>query len=148
MNSVHVGAGGKMWLEDAACNRLAELALNDVEVAGSILKEAVSCSAFAVQAVASRPDVHRAFQKGLRASLEATLHIKGLLEMMFDVLSGWIEEFISGRTSLPLQAVFLWTAELILGVKITMPNGCWMMHSTFSGTSEVYVPVVCFIRAS
>ena len=83
-----------MWLEDAACNRLVELALNDVEVAGSILKEAVSCSAFAVQAVSS-PEVHKAFQKGLRASLEATLHIKGLLEMMFDVLSGWIEEFIS-----------------------------------------------------
>jgi hypothetical protein len=33
--------------------------------------------------------------QGLRASLEATLHIKGLLEMMFDVLSGWIDEFIS-----------------------------------------------------
>jgi hypothetical protein len=34
-------------------------------------------------------------RQGLRASLEATMHVKGLLEMMFDVLSGWINEFIS-----------------------------------------------------
>ncbi|CAL8468092.1 g7631 [Coccomyxa elongata] len=86
--------GGKMWLEDAACNKLAELALNDVGVAGSILREAVSCSPFAVRSVDS-PDVHKAFQQGLLTSLQATLHIKGLLEMMFDVLSGWIDEFIS-----------------------------------------------------
>ncbi|EIE20699.1 hypothetical protein COCSUDRAFT_57268 [Coccomyxa subellipsoidea C-169] len=85
--------GGKMWLEDAACNKLAELALNDVGVAGSVLREAVSSSAFAVEAV-SNPDVHKAFQQGLLTSLQATLHIKGLLEMMFDVLSGWIDEFI------------------------------------------------------
>lgn len=32
--------------------------------------------------------------QGLLTSLQATLHIKGLLEMMFDVLSGWIDEFI------------------------------------------------------
>jgi hypothetical protein len=55
-------AGGKMGLEDAACNKLTELALNDVEVAGSVLREAVSSSAFAVQAV-SDPDVHKAFQQ-------------------------------------------------------------------------------------
>ncbi len=34
-------------------------------------------------------------RQGLLTSLQATLHIKGLLEMMFDVLSGWIDEFIS-----------------------------------------------------
>lgn len=51
-----------MGLEDAACNKLTELALNDVEVAGSVLREAVSSSAFAVQAV-SDPDVHKAFQQ-------------------------------------------------------------------------------------
>ena len=51
-----------MWLEDAACNKLAELALNDVGVAGSILREAVSCSPFAVRSVDS-PDVHKAFQQ-------------------------------------------------------------------------------------
>lgn len=55
-------AGGKMWLEDEACNKLAELALNDVGVAGSILREAVSCSPFAVRSVDS-PDVHKAFQQ-------------------------------------------------------------------------------------
>ena len=32
--------------------------------------------------------------QGLLTSLQATLHIKGLLEMMFDVLSGWIDDFI------------------------------------------------------
>ncbi len=53
-----------MWLEDAACNKLAELALNDVGVAGSILREAVSCSPFAVRSVDS-PDVHKAFQQVL-----------------------------------------------------------------------------------
>lgn len=37
----------------------------------------------------------RVFGQGLLTSLQATLHIKGLLEMMFDVLSGWIDEFIS-----------------------------------------------------
>ena len=33
--------------------------------------------------------------QGLRAALEATMRIKGLLEMMFDKLSGWIDEFIN-----------------------------------------------------
>ena len=51
-----------MGSEDAACNRLTELALNDVSMAGSILAEAVSSSAFAVEAVAS-PEAHEAFQK-------------------------------------------------------------------------------------
>ncbi len=32
--------------------------------------------------------------QGLCAALEATMRIKGLLEMMFDVLSGWIDQFI------------------------------------------------------
>lgn len=51
-----------MGSEDAACNRLTELALNDVSMAGSILAEAVTNSAFAVAAVAS-PEAHEAFQK-------------------------------------------------------------------------------------
>ena len=34
-------------------------------------------------------------EQGLRGSLEATMHVKGLLEMMFDVLSSWLDEFIS-----------------------------------------------------
>ncbi len=61
-----------MWLEDAACNKLAELALNDVGVAGSVLKEAVSSSAFAVEAV-SNPDVHKAFQQVCICTLRSVL---------------------------------------------------------------------------
>ena len=38
---------------------------------------------------------HTALVQGLRACLEATMHIKGLLEMMFDKLAGWINEFIT-----------------------------------------------------
>lgn len=51
-----------MGSEDAACNRLTELALNDVDVAGSILAEAVASSETAVAAV-KRPEAHQAFQK-------------------------------------------------------------------------------------
>ena len=51
-----------MGSEDAACNRLTELALNDVDVAGSILAEAVASSEAAVAAV-RRPEAHQAFQK-------------------------------------------------------------------------------------
>lgn len=43
--------------------------------------------------------------QGLRASLEATMGVKGLLEMMFDVLSGWIDEFISDMEVCGLLAV-------------------------------------------
>lgn len=36
------------------------------------------------------------------------MHIKGLLEMMFDVLSGWIDEFISDmEVRLPLHCALL-----------------------------------------
>ena len=42
--------------------RLTELALNDVDVAGSILAEAVASSEAAVAAV-KRPEAHQAFQK-------------------------------------------------------------------------------------
>ncbi len=54
-----------MWLEDAACNKLAELALNDVGVAGSILRavgldELVTTSAADYEArarmLATQPD--------------------------------------------------------------------------------------------
>ena len=39
--------------------------------------------------------MHGWLAQGLCAALEATMRIKGLLEMMFDVLSGWIDQFIS-----------------------------------------------------
>ena len=40
-------------------------------------------------------DPKAATVQGLGACLEATMHIKGLLEMMFDKLAGWIDEFIA-----------------------------------------------------
>eukprot|EP00891_Asterochloris_glomerata_P005709 jgi/Astpho2/5709/Aster-02947 len=54
--------GAKVCAEDAACNQMAELVLNDLEE--------------------------------VRASLQASLRVKGLLEMMFEVLSNWIDAFI------------------------------------------------------
>ena len=39
--------------------------------------------------------------QGLRGALEAAMRIKGLLEMMFDVLSGWIAEFIADMEARP-----------------------------------------------
>ena len=62
MRELDVCVGGRMGSEDAACNRLTELALNDVDVAGSILAEAVASSEAAVAAVKS-PEAHQAFQK-------------------------------------------------------------------------------------
>lgn len=61
----------------------------------------------------------RVFGQGLLTSLQATLHIKGLLEMMFDVLSGWIDEFISDMEVGPAtqfvkqtMIVFSWKREV------------------------------------
>lgn len=48
--------------QDAACEKLAELALNDLAMAGSVLREAVCCSRVAV-AAADREDVVKAFQR-------------------------------------------------------------------------------------
>ncbi|DBA96975.1 TPA: hypothetical protein ACH3X1_001299 [Trebouxia sp. C0004] len=86
--------GGLVSAEDAACNRLTELALNDVEVAKAVLKEAVSGSRFAVEAVEQSDVAHITFQKAMRAGLQGTMRVKGLLEMMFEVLSDWIDAFI------------------------------------------------------
>ena len=137
--------------QDAACERLAELALNDLAMAGAMLREAVGCSRVAV-AAADREDVVKAFQRvggaargaagcrlqaevgcgcdggrlelarelelasrllgqqapcpsprpprlpwwqGLKAALGASLTIKGLLEMMFEVVSEWIDGFLA-----------------------------------------------------
>ena len=71
-----------MGSEDAACNRLTELALNDVSMAGSILAEAVSSSTFAVAAVESA-EAHEAFQKvsAVHASLTCQSNVfEGLLK--------------------------------------------------------------------
>ena len=58
-----------MSQEDAACNRLAELALNDTGTAGQLLKQAASALETAVVAIDDR-DAHAAFQGALRATLQ------------------------------------------------------------------------------
>jgi hypothetical protein len=64
-------AGGLVCQEDAACNRLAELALNDTGTAGQLLKQAASASDAALAAVDDR-DAHASFQAALRATLQVS----------------------------------------------------------------------------
>lgn len=75
--------GGLMSVEDSACERLAELALNDADVAGALLRQALQPCGDAVAAVpaASMREAAVAFQQGLKAALEAVASIKGLLEV-------------------------------------------------------------------
>lgn len=88
--------GGLLSKEDADCERLTELALNDEAIALDTLKEALSgCSAAA--AVLDSKDKSlavEAFLTGLRDGLKAMMELKGLLEMMFNVISAWIDEFL------------------------------------------------------
>eukprot|EP00887_Chlorella_sp_A99_P007916 scaffold12.g7916.t1 len=98
--------GGLVSAEDAACERLSELVLNDAGVARAVLADAVKCSEAAVAAVERDNAVVAAFQQargrrragarllGLKAALESTMTIKGLLEMMYEVISDWILEFL------------------------------------------------------
>lgn len=62
-----------MSKEDAACNRLAELALNDLAYASRMLKEAVSGCEWAEDSMQDR-DVCRAFQNSLRQTLQVARH--------------------------------------------------------------------------
>ncbi|KAL4436854.1 hypothetical protein ABPG75_003993 [Micractinium tetrahymenae] len=89
-------SGGLMSVEDSSCERLTELALNDAEVAGSLLRQALRpCSdACGPWEPASLRESAAAFQRGLKAALDAAVTIKGLLEMMFDVTAGWIDSFL------------------------------------------------------
>ena len=50
-----------LFVQDAACEKLAELALNDLGMAGNVLREVVGCSRVAV-AAADREDVVKAWQ--------------------------------------------------------------------------------------
>ncbi len=61
-----------MSKEDAACNRLAELALNDLAYASRMLKEAVSGCEWAADSMQDR-DVCRTFQSSLRNTLQVGL---------------------------------------------------------------------------
>ena len=100
--------GALLSAEDAACERVLELILNDREVAEMVLAEIVSTSADGSVAMQANPAAAvAAFQLGLRRGLEATMGLKGLLEMMFDVVTDWISEFIDdieGIASSPSSA--------------------------------------------
>lgn len=87
--------GALLSAEDAACERILELMLNDQEVAETVVKEAVGACPAAANAVDNDPSgTLAAFQNGLRQGLDATMRLKGLLEMMFEVVTEWIGEFI------------------------------------------------------
>ena len=65
-------AGGLVSKEDAVCNRLAELALNDLTFAGKLLQDAVVSCEWAGNKMQDR-DVCRKFQSSLRQSLQVSL---------------------------------------------------------------------------
>lgn len=85
--------GGLRSAEDAACEKVTELALNDSAIARSLLCEAVGTEAAEAVRMRGDPAVD-AFRRGLQAGLTATATIKGLLEMMFDVVGKWIDDFL------------------------------------------------------
>jgi predicted protein tyrosine phosphatase len=89
--------GGLLCAEDAACERLVELMLNDQEIAEKVLSEAIG-SSLAAKSIQEDPNTAsaavKAFQSGLKRGLQATEGLKGLLEMMFEVVTEWIDEFI------------------------------------------------------
>ncbi len=89
--------GGLLSAEDAACEQLVELMLNDQEIAEKVLSEAIASSPAAIYVLedpTTTSTAVKAFQNGLRRGLQATEGLKGLLEMMFEVVTEWIDEFI------------------------------------------------------
>ncbi len=89
--------GGLLSAEDAACERLVELMLNDQSIAQKVLAEAIGSSSAGLH-ILKDPNTAsaavKAFQNGLRRGLQSTEGLKGLLEMMFEVVTEWIDEFI------------------------------------------------------
>lgn len=87
--------GGLMNSEDTACERCVELTLNDGIFAKSILSEAIAgCSPVEKLLSNHTADAVLSFQQGLRAGLEASVQLKGLFEMIYEVTSEWVNEFI------------------------------------------------------
>jgi predicted protein tyrosine phosphatase len=87
--------GALLSAEYAAAEQVVELTLNNAEVAASALAEALSMSPAALAAMGADPSgAVEAFQRGLRRGMEAMMGLKGLLEMMFDVVADWIHDFI------------------------------------------------------
>jgi len=87
--------GGLMNAEDSACERCVELALNDFMFAKDMLAEAIAGCKTAEKLLHDHSE-HAVFlfQQGLRAGLEASVELKGLFEMIYEVTSEWINEFI------------------------------------------------------
>ncbi|PSC74445.1 MAP kinase phosphatase with leucine-rich repeats 3 [Micractinium conductrix] len=85
--------GGLMSAEDSSCERLTELALNDGDVACTLLRQALR-PCCVIWGSAQLKEGAAAFQRGLKAALDAANTIKGLMEMMFDVITDWIHSFI------------------------------------------------------
>ena len=73
-----------MSKEDAVCNRLAELALNDLSFAGQLLQEAVVGCQYADSQMQDR-DVCRAFQASLRQSLQVIVFYSCLTQSAFQL---------------------------------------------------------------
>ena len=99
--------GKVLSAEDAACERVLELTLNDGKVAEGVLSESVSSCPAAVAALAADTAAAvTAFQHGLRKGLDSIMGLKGLLEMMFEVVTEWIDsliEDIEGVAPAPLS---------------------------------------------
>ena len=74
-----------MSKEDAACNQLVELALNDLAYAGGVLREAVGGCPWASELLHDR-DIWRVFQASLRNSLEVWGHTPHLSHLRSECL--------------------------------------------------------------
>ncbi|KAL6785276.1 hypothetical protein ACKKBG_A03170 [Auxenochlorella protothecoides x Auxenochlorella symbiontica] len=90
--------GRLVCTEDEACERLAELALNDAELAGAVLGNALSITGWR-EGEALDPAAIAAFQQGLRTALESLAAVKGLFEMMYEVVRDWMDEFLADMES-------------------------------------------------
>eukprot|EP00803_Ostreobium_quekettii_P002330 evm.model.scf_303EXC.1 EVM.evm.TU.scf_303EXC.1 scf_303EXC:1395-14605(+) len=87
---------GKATTEDEAVQKMAELIIHDTGVAQGVLQQVVQGGKAADSMAGRTPDENLAqmFQEGLKTCLGGVLKIQGLLEMMCDVISEWITEFL------------------------------------------------------
>ena len=104
-------AGGLVSKEDAVCNRLAELALNDLTFAGKLLQDAVIGCEWAGNKMQDR-DVCRKFQSSLRQSLQVCLLTNmraGLSQLCLSACHArrWVKNYpplrqVGGRVIIPV----------------------------------------------
>ncbi|CAG9460424.1 unnamed protein product [Pedinophyceae sp. YPF-701] len=90
--------------EDLAAHRLAELLLNDDFVASQTLGSLLALAPRVLDGDAAKdarsgptasPEATRAFQHGLRDAINRASKVQGLLDMMYEHLSGFIRDFIA-----------------------------------------------------